>query len=392
MNYQAKSTKPTKPTLLYIITKADIGGAQANVYDLIEGFSKEYDVHLAVGNLGPLVDDVRALGIPVHIIPHLTRNIQSWGDVRAIQECIALYKSIRPSIVHAHSSKAGVIARVAGFIYGVPCVFTAHGWGFTPGAPKLRRMVALLAERLLAVFTPKLVAVCEYDRRLALKQGVGNSQKLVTVRYGIKNFPAAALATPQDQLCRLLMVARFNEQKDQATLLRAIALLKHPNLHLDLAGSGPDLEACKTLANSLGIADQVSFLGDRHDIPDLLAKTQLFVLSTHYEGLPISILEAMRAGLPVIGSEVNGIPEEVEHGVTGLIVPPRDPEHLAKAIAQLVENPQMRMQMGQSARKKFETEFTIDRMVGDFRTLYSGLLDRSSPQTEVTSSMVEAGR
>jgi glycosyltransferase involved in cell wall biosynthesis len=366
-----------KPKLLYFITKSDIGGAQGNAFDLIKAFQTEYDVHLAVGEMGSLTDDVQAIGVPVHIIPNLTRKIQLLGDFYCVKQCIDLIQSIRPSIIHAHSSKAGIVARLAGWLCKVPTFFTAHGWGFSPGTPKLRRVIAWIAEVLIAPITTQIICVSEQDRQLALRWKVGNSKTLTTIRYGIVN-SSDNRAHPAQEPVRLVMVARFNEQKDQATLLKAIAQL-NANLHLDFIGSGPSFKACQALAQSLGITDRVSFLGDRRDVPELLCRYQIFILSTHYEGLPISILEAMRAGLPVIATEVNGIPEEVIDGKTGLLVPPKDATALAAAIDTLMRSPALRQEMGQAARGRFEQEFSLEQMVNKMRRLYANHQKPSVP-------------
>jgi glycosyltransferase involved in cell wall biosynthesis len=362
-----------KKKLLYIITKSDLGGAQGNVYDLISNFHKDCEVFLAVGCHGPLTEDVGALGVPIYIIPNLTRSIKLSGDYTAVEECISLINKIKPDIIHAHSSKAGLIARIAGWITKVPIVFTAHGWAFTPGTPKVRRILALIAEQLLARLSGKLICVSASDRQLAKNSGVGNDITLGVIRYGIENIP---VFTPNlvQQPPRLIMVARFNEQKDQATLLKAIAQINHCDFHLDLVGSGVSLESCKTLAASLGILDKVSFLGDRRDVPDLLTQSQIFILSTHYEGLPICILEAMRAGLPVVATSVNGIPEEIEDGKTGLLVPRQNPEALADALSKLIQAPEVRQQMGKTAREKFLREFTVERMINETRNVYNSVL------------------
>jgi glycosyltransferase involved in cell wall biosynthesis len=369
----SKVSRSRKPVLLYMITRAKIGGAQGNVLDLIQEFLDHYDVHLACGEQGVLTENIEKLGVPVHIIKSLTRNINIFEDAACIRDCVNLIYKLNPSIVHAHSSKAGVIARIASRLCSVPSVFTAHGWGFSPGTPLLRRIVAQFAEILLAPISSRVICVSESDRQLALKRGVGTRKILNTVRYGIC-LSATTLAQPSSQPPRLIMVARFNEQKDQATLLKAIAQISDFSGHVDFVGSGPSLESCKLLADDLGISQKVSFLGDRRDVPDLLTRSQIFVLATHYEGLPISILEAMRSGLPVIGSDVNGIPEEVEHDVTGLVVPPRDSYALANAIRSLAASPEMRQAMGKAARQKFEREFTIERMVRETAEIYDELL------------------
>ena len=130
-----------------------------------------------------------------------------------------------------------------------------------------------------------------------------------------------------------------------------------------MVGTGPDWEESKTLAKDLKVDDRVAFLGDRLDVPDLLARSQIFVLSTHYEGAPISILEAMRCGLPVIATNVNGIPEQVTDGVTGVLVPHQDVTALTNAISSLSANPLTRQQMGDAGKSKFLKEFTVEQMV-----------------------------
>lgn len=362
-----------KKVLLYMITQSELGGAQSNVLDLIRGFQKEYNVHLATRIEGPLTESATAISVPVHLLPNLVRSINILHDYYAVKECISLIREIKPDVIHAHSSKAGLIARVAGWMCKVPVVFTAHGWGFSLGNPPIRRWIALLSEKLAAPLGKKIICVSESDRQLALSLGVGNQNSLVTVRGGIGNIPVS-LANPAQNPARLIMVARFNEQKDQATLLKAIAQLNDRHIHLDLVGSGLAWESSKDLAKSLGIEDQVSFLGDRRDVPDLLAQSQIFILSTHYEGLPISILEAMRTGLPVIATSVNGIPEEIEHGKTGFLVTRQDVSSLANAISTLIQSPDLRQQMGEAGRQKFLQEFTIERMLDEAKAVYEQVL------------------
>ncbi|NEU76498.1 glycosyltransferase family 4 protein [Hassallia byssoidea VB512170] len=364
-----------KHVVLYIITKSELGGAQKNVYDLIANFHKDYEFNLATSRFGFLTEVVSSLDVSVYLISNLNRDIKLSSDFLAIKECISLIKKIKPDIIHAASSKAGVVARIAGWVCKIPVVFTAHGWGFTPGSPKLRGFIALISEKLLTPLTAKLICVCESDRQLALSLGVGNQNSLCTIRNGIANNPVP-IANSSQQPPKLIMVARFNEQKDQTTLLQAIAELSNHDYHLDLVGSGSSLEFCKDLAHSLGIAEKVSFLGDRTDVPNLLAQSQIFILSTHYEGLPISILEAMRAGLPVVATSVNGIPEEVEHGKTGLLVPRKDVQALANALQTLIQSPDLRQQMGEAGRQKFEQEFTVERMINETKAVYEEILKK----------------
>jgi glycosyltransferase involved in cell wall biosynthesis len=368
---------PNKPTLLYFITKSELGGAQSNVCDLIENLRKDYNIHLATGQLGVLTERVASWGIPVHIISNLNRDINVFSDTLAVKEIISLIFRIKPDIIHAHSSKAGLLARVAGWICRVPVIFTVHGWSFKFEKSQLRRRLALFMEKLMAPLAAKLICVSESERQLGLSNGISNREQMLTIRNGICS-EVSLVANPCRQPLQLIMVARFQEPKDHLTLLKAIAQLSEYDIHLELVGSGANLESSKMLANSLGITQKVSFLGDRVDVANLLSQSQVFILSTLHEGLPISILEAMRAGLPVVATNVNGIPEEVEHGKTGLLVPPQNVEALADALLKLIKSPQLCKTMGEASRQKFLREFTVERMIGETKTVYEAIISKKS--------------
>ena len=159
------------------------------------------------------------------------------------------------------------------------------------------------------------------------------------------------------------MVARFDDQKDHATLLAALARV--PALDLDLIGDGPGRGATERLVGELGLGDRVALLGQRSDIAERLAAAPLFVLSSRWEGFPRSTLEAMRAGLPVVVSDVGGSAEAVAEGATGHVVPPGDVVALAGHLGRLAGDPAARAAMGAAGRRRYEAEFTFDRMYGE---------------------------
>jgi glycosyltransferase involved in cell wall biosynthesis/NADP-dependent 3-hydroxy acid dehydrogenase YdfG len=376
-----------KPILVYVITKSELGGAQGHVHDLIKSLYTDYQIHLIVGSLGWLADKCDELGVSVHHLPNLTRSINFIKDVTAVKELVQKIEQIKPDLIHAHSGKPGIIARLAGKICNVPVIFTAHGWGFDPNAPKLRRNIALAAEKLLAKFATKIVCVSESDRQLAIDLGVVEADRVVTIHNGIDAGVEVPVTTPKPQTTQLIMVARFNkQQKDQATLMKAIKQIDR-DINVLLVGTGPDLEEAKNTAKELDIMSKVSFLGDRLDVPQLLAQSQIFVLSTHYEGLPISILEAMRAGLPIIATNVNGIPEQVVDGKNGLLVERQDVDGLAQAITNLVDNPTLCQKMGYESIEKLQREFTIDEMVASTKALYQSVISPNLQSTPVAVEM-----
>jgi glycosyltransferase involved in cell wall biosynthesis len=156
------------------------------------------------------------------------------------------------------------------------------------------------------------------------------------------------------------MVARFASPKDHASVIRALPNV--PGLRLAFAGDGPDEDAAKALARELGVSDRITFLGSRKDVAELLARSQIFILSSLSEGFPISTLEAMRAGLPVVVSAVGGAGEAVRHGETGLLFERANPAALADHLRRLTADAALRASMGTAGRRLFEAEFTFERM------------------------------
>ena len=318
-------------------------------------------------------DIASSFNVKVHIIPSLKRRIDLVTDLRSLQEFIALVKQIKPDLIHAHSSKPGVIARLSGKFCNKPVIFTVHGWGFDEKAPFVRRTIALIFEKLMAPLTTKSICVCQSDYDAGVKLKIFSKQRAVVIYNGAEDVDVPN-AHPDLNPPRLIMVARFdNKQKDQLTLIEAIAKLEC-DLSLDFVGSGVDLEQAKAYARSLKVDNKISFLGDRTDVPKLLSDAQIFVLATHYEGFPISILEAMRAGLPIVATNVNGIGEQVEHGVNGFLVPHKDSDALARALSDLIKSELDRKQMGEMSRQKFLNDFNIKQTIDKVHILYDRTL------------------
>ncbi|WP_022798878.1 glycosyltransferase family 4 protein [Thermus islandicus] len=362
--------------LLYLITRAEPGGAQVHVLELLRGFRGRAELHLGVGEdrHGFLIEEARALGIGVHILKQLLHPIRPHRDLLGLWEVAALLKRLSPHLVHAHSSKAGFLGRLAARALGVKSVYTAHGWAFTEGVPEGRRRLALAMERLAGRLGDRVIAVSRYDRDLALRHRVVSPQKLRVVWNGVPETPLRA--RPEAHPPRLVMVARFAPPKDHALLLRALAGLRELPWTLDLVGEGPLLPQAQALARALGLAERVRFLGARRDVAEVLAQAQVFVLATHWEGLPLSVLEAMRAGLPVVATDVGGVGEAVVEGNTGFLVGRGDEVGLRRKLSLLLENPSLRASMGEAGRRRYEEAFTLERMLLETWRVYEDVLVR----------------
>ncbi|HET6777544.1 MAG TPA: glycosyltransferase, partial [Gemmatimonadales bacterium] len=246
----------------------------------------------------------------------------------------------------------------------------------TPGFPRLQGAVYRRVERLVGPLTSKIIAVSEFDRRLGLEAGIVSEDRIVTVHNGIPDVPALLKADPSRTPPRLIMVARFSAQKDHPTLLRALAGIDNP-WELDLVGDGPLMGQMKALAAELGLESRVRFLGQRLDVEGLLAEAQVSVLATNWEGFPLSILESMRAGLPVVASAVGGIDEAIVDEETGYLVPRGDVLRLRHRITELLTTPLLRTRMGFSARTRYEQQFTLDVSVKKTLAVYEEVIAKN---------------
>jgi glycosyltransferase involved in cell wall biosynthesis len=306
-------------------------------------------------------------------LANLGAPISPLRDLRGLREIRALLKTLRPDLISAHSSKAGILGRLAGRSLRIPVIFTAHGWAFTPGVPWREAMIYRWIERLAAPLASRIITVSEFDRQLALARGIAPADRVVTIHNGMPDIAEELRADPSGSPVRLAMVARFERQKDHVTLLRALAGLVDLPWRLDLIGDGPLLFEAKALSQRLGLVDRVHFQGQRSDVDAWLSQAHVALLITNWEGFPRSILEAMRAGLPVVASAVGGIAESVRHGDTGFTVPPGDVDALRERLKQLLDNPELRKSMGRNARKLYERDFTLAHTVESTLTIYEGV-------------------
>jgi glycosyltransferase involved in cell wall biosynthesis len=369
--------------ILHIVTLSEWGGAQHIVYLLAKYLRSEHDISVACAPGGLLVERLRELGIRVVEIPELCRMPHPLKDLRALWKLYRLIQAEQFDIVHTHSTKAGLLGRLAARLANVSMIlFTAHGWAFSEGRPWLWRWLLAQTERMPALFSTKIICVSEHDRQLALKFGVAPQEKLTVIYNGLDPSPFASL-TDRNELRRELelspseriitTVGRLAPPKDLETLLAACERLEYPSWRLLILGDGPLRSRVARAIRTKGLRNYVTLLGERRDVPRFLKASDIFVLSSRWEGLPLVVIEAMLAGLPVVATRVGGIPELVEDGVTGLLVPPQDPRALHRALAQLLSDPELCERLGNSGQRRALERFTVERMIAQVRALYRAL-------------------
>ncbi len=359
--------------LMYVITRAEHGGAQSHVLDLVRSFRQEFSVCVVTGERGFFTDECLAESIPVHVVPALVRNISPWSDVRAFQGLLRLIEREKPDLIHAHTWKAGILGRLAALRHGIPSVYTVHMWHFGPETPVLWRLFGPITERVASRWSERTISVSRWGADVGKRYRIAPESKMVVIHNGISDAPGRSVPGT-GKACTIAMVARFTSFKDHEVLVRAFAETDG-QANLVLIGGGPTQERVKRLVDSLEIADRVTFTGTRSDVAQLLPTTDIFVLASKSEHLPISILEAMRAGLPVIASKVGGIPELVSHGETGLLVEPSSVTEMRGALNRLIGDSTLRATMGKGGRRRFETRFSLPMMVAHTRAVYHDVLN-----------------
>ncbi len=374
--------------IAFAITRADsLGGSQVHVLDLASALLARGDeAAVLLGGEGPVIDELRRRSIPFFPVPHLAKRLNPLGDARATLEIWRILRDFRPHLVAAHTAKAGMLARWAAAVAGVPAVFTPHGWAIADRISPRQGRIFKIFEKLAARVSARIINVCEYERRLAMRHGIAPAAKLAVVHNGISDIPDNLRACPGADPPRVLTVARFEEPKDYRTLFAALAQLQADAWTMDLAGDGPLQPVMERTAAQLGIAGRLRFLGARRDVASLLAQAQLFVLSSRSEAFPYTVLEAMRAGLPVVSSDVGGIREAVEEGETGLLVPAQDPTALRGALRRLIVDRQLRHAMGGAARRRYQEHFMIDAMIDKTLQIYREVIAESRTETAAATA------
>ena len=367
-SHHATPPPPPKPRLLFVVTLAEVGGVASYSTQLLPGLTERFDVRVAAHGDGPLKDAAEALGIPFIPLQHMRRNLSPAKDIMAMAELVKIMRKQGIDLVHAHSSKAGILARTAAALARVPVrIFTVHGWAFAAYSG-LTSTAFRLADRAMRPLTTTVVSPSEEVMRQGVAARTCSPERTVVIPNAVDTRRYSASRTPSDPV-RILSVGRLAFPKDFTTLNRAIADLDGPFVAA-VAGDGPERSEREAEAAALGIAARIEFLGTRHDVPELLGAADIFVLSSRSECLPMSIIEAMAAGAAVVASDVGGVPELVVDEKTGILVRPGDPEALTAALARLIHNPELRREMGEAGRRRARELFDVELLRERHVSLY----------------------
>ena len=378
------------PHVMVVITRGEAGGAQSHVRDLCQALQHRVKFTVVIG--GPIEESVlgrelTALGIAVCPMPDMVESLNPLKLWPAVQQLTELIHTHKPDLVHGHSAIGGLVARVAAHRAHAPAVYTVHGFGFKPEVPLVRRTASALAEHMMARWTTQMICVSKYERELALNLAI-DSNRVHVIPNGIAPLPSkapapavaadvdgehsstgtanvdAAANLPQASATpRLIMVARMKTPKRHDLLLQALSKVRNAldyELPVTFAGDGPLSDALRTQAKELNLKN-ITWAGDVNHVSELLAQHDLFVLLSDHEGMPITVLEAMRAGLCVLASSLPGIREQIIPYQDGVLTA-NTPDAVAEKLLQLVRDPHLRKRLGRAAQQTFESAFAAEPM------------------------------
>lgn len=373
----------------HVITRLELGGAQQNTLYCVRHHDRaRFEVALLAGR-GARLDD-EALAIPeadVRLVPWLTHRISPIADMRAVLRLRDYFRRARIDLVHTHSSKAGILGRLAANLAAVPVVVhTVHGWSFNATQPRPQRRLYASLERLVAPMTDRILVVAEAHIEVGLREGIGRRRQYGVLRSGIDPETFRAPSTARDVVRRRLgfepgdfvvgTIANMKPQKAPLDFVETAARMHdvNPSARFFFAGDGELMPQVRARVEAAGLAGVVRLLGWREDVPDLLHAMDALLLPSRFEGLPRVVLQAMAAGRPVVATAVDGTPEVIEDGVTGLLAAPGEHERLAAHLVRLSGNEPLRRELTENARRRLTDEFDIRKMVADLDELYSNLL------------------
>jgi len=374
------------PRLLRVITRLAVSGVSTHVTLANQGLTRRgWETLLVHGRVQPdeleidlPIDDVRT-----HRIPALARPIDPLDDTRAGLELLKVLRSFRPDIIHTHHSKAGLIGRSTALLAGVPRVHTFHGHVFEGYFGRRSSDAIVMAERVLATRTSRLIALGPLQRDDLLGRGIGRPDRFDIVPLGLDldRFGSIDRADARRRLgigpetLAVVMIGRIVPIKRVDRLLRAFDSLHavRPEAHLYVIGDGSERLALEAQAASAGLGGAVTFLGWRNDSSSWYAAADLVALSSDNEGTPLTLIEAAAAGRPVVATAVGGVPDVVADGETGLLAPADDGPGLGDALIRLAGDPELAARFGAAAPAR-AARFGVARLVDDLDAIYRKVL------------------
>lgn len=377
-----------KIKVAHVVTRLDLGGAQQNTLHTVRTLDRaRFEPLLVCGEGGMLDDEARAdKSIRAVFLDSLVHPVSPLWDLIALLELRQLFAKERPDVVHTHSSKAGILARIAAALAGVPViVHTYHGFGFHDRQNFVVKRLYVFLERLCARFTTRLVFVSRANAVYAERNGIGRAAGATVIRSGVRlaDFPAPVDAAALKMSAGIgrhktlvVSIGNLKPQKNAGDFVAAAAKAAAavPDARFVFLGDGPQKTALQAKAFALGLGGSLQFLGWRRDGARWLAAADVFAMTSLWEGLPRALVEAMKTGLPSVCYATDGVVDVLRDGENGFLVPAGDVDAFADRLVRLLTDEPLRRKLGAAAAAAIGPEFDIDGMVRAQEALYAELL------------------
>jgi len=392
------SQDPRRPVrILHVITRMEEGGAPRVLLALLDGLDpNEFIQEVATGKApraGDITDELNRRGIVRHMVSSMVRRPAPLRDTAALLSLWSLMRRGGYDIIHTHTSKAGFLGRLASRAAGHRnTIYAPHGTVFSGYFPGWQTDLFILAERLAAGWCRRIITLSRAEVREFLERGIGVESRFRVVPNGIdidaligQKDRADTRATLgwSDRDLVIVSIGRLEPVKGHHTLIHAAPKIieavsrspEHLTVRFLLAGDGTMRERLSFEAERSGVSDHVHFAGHRDDVGAILTAGDLFVMPSINEGIGLAVVEAMACSLPVVASNVGGIPEVVEDGVSGILVPPNDARALATACSALLLDPQTRKQMGSEGERRARARYDIHTALENTAAVYRELME-----------------
>lgn len=374
--------------ILYVITKSNWGGAQRHVYDLAVTMKEKGHVPVvALGGEGMLMKRLEDVGVKVHPINSLGRDISVGRDAVSFKAIFNIIKREKPDVLHLHSPKVAGLGALAGRILRVKkIIVTVHGWSFNEDRPIAQRLLIASFSWLTTLLAHKTILLSEREYSQAL-HFPGVKGKLVLIPLGIKQPVFLSIDGARQEIAkrigmdlnelgkRLLIgtVAELHPNKGIFHLVNAMEQVAkdHPNAVCVIMGDGQDAASLRLLVKGKKLENNFFLVGYVENAAEYLKAFNIFALPSVKEGLPYAILEAAFASLAVVATTVGGVPEMVEDMKSGVLVQPKNSRELAHALSFMIEHPHMRREYGAALRESVVNNFSIEKMIGEVSKLYA---------------------
>ncbi len=365
-----------------IITKLELGGAQKIALSLCKNIDKDNFETFMICGCGGMLDEQARKESNVFFVKDLVRQINPVKDLKALISIYKILKKEKPDIVHTHSSKAGIIGRVAAKLAKIHFVIHAiHGFAFNDYQNILKKYLYIILEKICAKISNALVVECEQTKIKGLKHNIGTEKKYVTIKLGVeldefKNYSEGKQLRKelsiQDDEILVSTIGPFKPQKNLSDFIKTAHIVNQQNKKIKfvITGDGVLRTELEKLIKDLKLEKTVFLIGWRTDIPNILYSSDIFSMTSLWEGMPVVSINAMYCGIPMAVNAVDGQIDIVKDGVTGFLIKPGDIQQMANKILLLASDNDLRFSFAEESKKAIDETYTTEHMIKQHEQLY----------------------